>query len=98
MFSFLQNSLNHSEVKFVPTSDMTLLQIPNSIKVILVACTRSSTKRLATCVKLGICCSNLQYKGDFYISHKYVSSNYFAGFGWYFIVQCSFMWLGVLKP
>ena len=41
MFSFLQNSMQVSDEKFVPASETILLSSPSSGNVILTACTRS---------------------------------------------------------
>ena len=48
MFKSLQNSLNISGVRFVPVLDTVFLGSPNSSKVILATCTRSSAERPTT--------------------------------------------------
>ena len=61
-YSFLQNFLKVSDVKFILASETILLGSPNSLKIILTTCSRSCTDRLATILQLGTYCNNLQDK------------------------------------
>ena len=65
IFSFLQNSLKVSDVKFLPASEIFLSVSPSSANIILDACTRSFADRLAIFSQLGTYCINLQYRKRF---------------------------------
>ena len=52
MFSFLQNSLKVSGVRFILVSEAFFLGSPNSANFILAACSRTFAARLATFLQL----------------------------------------------
>ena len=65
VFSFLQNTLNVLDIKFIQASETIFLGSQNSVNVTLAACTRSCTDSLATFLQLWTYCNNLQYKDGF---------------------------------
>ena len=60
----LQKFLNFSEVKFLSTSETSLLGSPYTERVILHVLIRLSAQKHPPALLLGMCCSKLQYKDN----------------------------------
>ena len=86
MFNFLQNSLNVSDVKCVPASEIIFLGSPNSANIILAGCTRTSANRPAIFGNWEFTVIIYNTKKIFIINNEYVSTNYLLGFLGYVIV------------
>ena len=84
MLICLQNCLNFSNVKFVPTSEMIFLGSPCYANILAV-CTKSSTARLPT-LNHGECALVIyNVQKHFVINHEHVSTNQLLWSACYFI-------------